>query len=99
MPKTAPPTAYGQKSGNPRGKGPKKGAPNAGRRPKSLVLHLKGLRGSAKVQKALAKAASDPESKGFATAWRVLSEYDDEKPAEKHTIVGPVVVSVKFSNE
>lgn len=99
MPKRANSTSFGQKSGNPQGRGPAKGAPNAGRPTKSFKHFLANVRASAKAQLALQAAAEDSESKGFKTAWTILSAYDDEKPAEKRQIVGPVEVHVKFARE
>ncbi len=98
-PKRLPSTAYGEKSENQRGKGPKPGAKNAGRRPKSLTLHLKDLRRSAEAQQALARAAADETCRGFGTAWKVLADYDEEKPAERKELKGDVKVSVVFGEE
>ncbi len=97
-PNPSPATRFGQKLGK-QGKGPKKGAPNAGRPTLSFKEYLATLRKSAATQMALAAALSDPESRGFAPALRVLSEYDEEKPAEKKQLSGDVRVSVVFGEE
>lgn len=95
MPRRANKTSYGQKDGND----PRLGKPGPGRHPKSLVLFLKRLRQSAKAQLALQAAAEDPDSRNFATAWRYLAEYDDDKPAEKRELSGKVEISVKMTRE
>ncbi len=98
MPRHATATSFGGKQGNtPKGNNPKR--PGPGRRPKSLCLHLIDLRRSAAAQKALMEAATDSESRNFGTAWKVLTDYDDEKPAEKRELSGAVTVSVRFVRE
>lgn len=99
MPRRASATSFGRESGNPQGRGPKKGAPNAGPRTKSFKHFLANVRQSAKAQAALQAAAEDPDSKNFGTAWKLLGEYDEDKPAEKRQIVGPVEVRVKVVRE
>src|SRR5207248_1748611 len=99
MPRRATSTSFGAESGNPKGRGPKKGAPNAGPRTQSFKHFLANVRQSAKAQLALQRAAEDPDSRNFSTAWKLLGEYDDEKPAEKHAIVGPIEVRVKITRE
>lgn len=70
-----------------------------GRPPKKFSTFLASLREDADVQKAIKNAAKDPESRGFAAVLKQMSEYDDEKPAEKHAIVGPVEVRVRIARE
>lgn len=83
MASRAKPNSFGEKSGNPRGRGPKKGAANAGRPTKSLKHFLANLRNSPVAQRALQTAAEDAESRNFGHAWKYLTEYDDEKPAQR----------------
>lgn len=99
MPRRATKTSYGGESGNPKGRGPKRGAPNAGPRTKALKHFLANLRNSAAAQQALQKAAEDPTSPNFRTAWKVLADYDDDKPAEKRELSGAIQVSVKLTRE
>lgn len=99
MPKRASSTSFGAESGNRQGRGPARGSPNAGPRTKSFKLFLASLRTSATTQAAIKTALSDPESKGFNAALRVLSEYDEDKPAEKREMSGKLEVSVRMSRE
>lgn len=95
MPRHATATSYGQKSGNPKGRGPKAGAANAGAPTKSFKHFLANLRNSAAAQRALQKAAEDSKSPNFRTAWKLLSEYDEEKPAPpKQELGGELIVRV-----
>lgn len=48
---------------------------------------------------ALKQAASDSESRAFGSAWKLISEYDENKPAEKRQIVGPIEVRVRVIKE
>lgn len=57
------------------------------------------MRADPTLQAALERTLKDPESKGFSSALKVLTEYDTDKPAEKHAIVGPVEVRVKIERE
>lgn len=70
-----------------------------GRPPKKFLAFMRSLRESPDVQKAIKTAARDPESRGFAAVLKQMSEYDDEKPAEKHAIVGPLEVRVRIVAE
>ena len=97
MPKRATATSFGGKSGNPRGNGPPKGS--GGAPTKAFKHFLANVRNSAKAQKALQDAAEDPEGRNFGHAWKYLTDYDDDKPAEKKQIVGPVEVRVKIVRE
>lgn len=99
MPRRASATSFGEKSGNPIGRGPKPGAPNAGRPTKSFKHFLANCRKSATTQAAVSKALSDPDSRGFSAALRLVSDYDEDKPAEKRELSGKVEVSVKFTRE
>jgi hypothetical protein len=60
---------------------------------------LAKLRESPELQKSLEAAIKDHESRAFPAALKLLSDYDTEKPAEKHTIVGPLEVHVRVTRE
>jgi len=96
MPRHATATSYGAETGNKGGHG-KKG--RSGPRTKSFKHFLANCRNDPRAQKALLDAMQDPDSRGFAAAWKHATEYDDEKPAEKQQIVGPVEVHVKMVRE
>jgi hypothetical protein len=73
--------------------------PGAGRPPGKFKDFLAELRRDPEFQDAVRQAAKDPNSRGFGNALKLLAEYDDEKPAEKRQIVGPVEVHVKIARE
>lgn len=75
------------------------GNAGGGRPPKAFKDFLAELRRDPLAQAALEKAAKDSESRSFGAAWKIVADYDDEKPAEKRQIVGPVEVHVKFARE
>lgn len=84
MPKRITRTSFGQKDGNdPRSPNRK---PGPGRPTKSFKHFVANLRNSATAQLALQQAAEDAEGKNFRTAWKVLTDYDDEKPAQRVTV-------------
>lgn len=83
--------------GNPGNSGGKKG--RSGRPPKAFKDFLGELRKDPKSQAAFRKAARDPEARGFSAAWKIATDYDDAKPAEKHAIVGPIEVRVRIARE
>ncbi len=83
--------------GNPGNSGGKPG--RSGRIPAPFKTFLAKLRSDPEFHDALEKASRDPESRGFNAALKLMSDYDDEKPAEKRQIVGPVEVHVKFARE
>lgn len=64
--------------------GGKKG--RSGRPPKAFKDFLARLRQSPTVQKSIEDALSDPENKGFSSALKVLTNYDDEKPGHRISI-------------
>ncbi len=66
-----------------------------GRPPKTFATFLKSLREDEDVQAAMKQAASDPNSRGYGAVIRTLTDYDDEKPAEKKQLSGELVVRVK----
>lgn len=83
--------------GNPGNSGGKKG--RSGRRPGPFKAMLAKLRDSAELAQSLEVAVSDPECRAFPAALKVLTDYDDSKPAEKRQIVGPVEVHVLIKRE
>ncbi len=64
-----------------RGRGPAKGASNAGRPPKAFTQFMTDLRHDDKVQKQFELTAKDRNSRHYGMAIKLLSEYDDELPA------------------
>lgn len=60
---------------------------------------LAKLRESPELAQSLENAVKDYESRAFPAALKLLSDYDSEKPAEKHAIVGPVEVRVRIERE
>lgn len=82
---------------HPGNTGGKKG--RSGRKPEAFGKLLARLRNSPELAHSLEAAIKDHESRAFASALKVLTDYDDEKPAEKRQIVGPVEVVVKFARE
>lgn len=66
-----------------RGRGPRKGAANAGRPPDAFKNFLAQLRDSPEFHAELKRALTDCESRGFSAALKVLTMYDDEKPANR----------------
>jgi len=77
--------------------GGKKG--RSGRPPNDLRAFLAALRSDPDVQKAFREALLDCNSRGFGAALRILTQYDNDKPAEKRQIVGPTVVTVQYVRE
>jgi hypothetical protein len=82
---------------HPKNTGGKKG--RSGRRSQKLATFLAELRQKPDVHQAIEEAASDPDCRSFGMALRLIAEYDNEKPAEKRQIVGPVEVHVKMVRE
>jgi hypothetical protein len=104
MPKTAAKTARSPLNGaeiplgaHPGNTGGKKG--RSGRRSQKLSLFLAELREKPDFHAAIEDAALNPESKNFGMALKLVAEYDNDKPAEKRQIVGPVEVHVKMVRE
>jgi hypothetical protein len=82
------------RKGNPGNKG------GNGAVPKAFKEFIKAeIRNGFKSRHALVEASTDPASKGFSIAWKLAADYDDDKPAEKHAIVGPVAVIVRIERE
>ncbi len=66
----------------------------SGRPPAPFTNALKLLRDNPKLHKALETAATDPESKGFSSALKVLTDYDEEKPAARSEVKATVLLGV-----
>lgn len=82
---------------HPGNTGGKKG--RSGRPPNELRAFLAALRSDPAVQAALRAALLDHTSRGFGVALRILAAYDEDKPAQKQQIVGPLEVQVRFAKE
>lgn len=82
---------------HPGNTGGKKG--RSGRPPSAFKDFLKRLREDPAFQDALEAAALDYKSRGYTAALKVITDYDDTKPAEKKQIVGPVEVRVRVIRE
>ena len=83
--------------GNPGNSGGKPG--RSGRPPEAFKAFLGKLRTDRKFHNALAKAARDPSSRGFGAALKMLSDYDEDKPAERRELSGRLEISVKMTRE
>lgn len=81
------------RSGNPGNKG------GTGRPLSTFTAFMASLRGHPDVQDAIMAAATDYKAKGFGAVLRAMADYDTEKPAEKHAIVGPIEVRVRIERE
>jgi hypothetical protein len=82
---------------HPGNTGGKKG--RSGRKPNAFKNFLAQLRADPLARTAFETAARDATNRNFSSAWKLMADYDDEKPAEKHAIVGPVVVHVRIARE
>jgi hypothetical protein len=82
---------------HPKNTGGKKG--RSGRPPGPFKDFLKRLREDPQFHEALEAAAKAPGTKSFGAALKVITDYDEEKPAEKKQIVGPVEVRVRVVRE
>lgn len=74
-------------------------AGGTGRPPKKFSTFMRELRESSDVQAAIEAAAKNPASRGFPPTLRAMTDYDDERPAEKQQIIGPIEIRVKFVRE
>lgn len=83
--------------GNPGNSGGKKG--RSGRKPNAFKDFLAQLRADPLARVAFETAARDATHRNFGAAWKLMADYDEEKPAEKRQIVGPVEVRVKMVRE
>lgn len=66
---------------HPGNTGGKKG--RSGRKPEAFTKFLAKLRENPRLHEALEQAVSDPDSRGFASALKVLTDYDPEKPGQR----------------
>lgn len=86
--KTAPPPRHGGArlplGNHPGNTGGKKG--RSGRHPDVFKQFLARLKADKKFHKALKDAATDPESRGFASALKVITDYDESKPAQRSDV-------------
>lgn len=82
---------------HPGNTGGKKG--RSGRRPEAFKDFLARLRQSPGLHLALERAAQDETCQGFKSALKVLSDYDDDKPAEKKVLSGKLEVVVRVARE
>ena len=73
-------------AGDPRrmpGRGPAKGAPNAGRPPNSFRDFMRTLREAGDLRTAITTAARDPESRAFGHVLKLVSAYDEDGPERR----------------
>lgn len=83
--------------GNPGNSGGKPG--RSGRLPSPFKAFLSKLRSDPGFQQAIETAAKDPGSRGFSAALKLVTDYDDEKPAEKKEVSGKLEVRVRIERE
>lgn len=87
-PKTAPlPPTGGARlplGNHPGNTGGKKG--RSGRHPDVWKQFLAKLRGDPKFHKAIKAAAHDSESRGFSSAIKLATDYDESKPAQRSDV-------------
>lgn len=82
---------------HPGNTGGKKG--RSGRKPEAFTRFLARLRQSPELHASLERAIMDEKGRGFASALKVLTDYDTEKPAEKRELSGQVQVTVVVKRE
>lgn len=82
---------------HPGNTGGKKG--RSGRKPEAFTNFLARLRQDPRLHDAIEKAAMDASNPGFKSALKVLTDYDDAKPAEKRELSGKLEVRVKIARE
>jgi len=73
--------------------------PGSGRPPGSFKDFIAEIRASPEPRAALEVAASDPYCRNFGNAWKVLVDYDEDKPAEKKELSGKVEMVVVVERE
>jgi len=86
---------------HPGNTGGKKG--RSGKKPNSFKQFLASLRTDPVALAALERAAKDETLKSFSNVWKLASEYDPDKPGQKHEITGkdggPIDIQIwKFGN-
>lgn len=72
------------------------GNAGGGRPPQALKDFLAELRRDPTLHHAVATAAKDETSKNFGAALKVITEYDDDKPAKKVELVAPLTTSERL---
>lgn len=75
------------------------GNKGGGRPPEAFKAMLARLRESPALAQSLEQAIQDHTGRGFASALKVLTDYDDDKPAEKKELSGKLEVRVKITRE
>ncbi len=70
------------------------GNAGGGRPPAPFRDALALLRANPKLHKALERAATNEDSKGFSSALKVLTDYDEEKPAQRSEVKATVLLGV-----
>jgi hypothetical protein len=60
---------------------------------------LSAVRTSPDAQDALERAAKDELCRNFGNAWKVIVDYDEDKPAEKKELNGRVEMVVRVERE
>ena len=69
-----------------RGKGPAKGAPQAGRPSHEWRDFLRDLRADPTLRESMRQAARDPESRAFGQLLKLLASYDPDGPDQRITV-------------
>lgn len=72
-----------------RGRGPKKGAPNAGRPPDEFKAFMRALVSRAAVCEALASVVGDPRHPDFVKAFKMAAEFGYGRAAQPMEHAGP----------
>lgn len=75
------------------------GNKGGGRPPEAFKAMLARLRESPELALSLEQAIQDHTGRGFASALKVLTDYDTDKPAEKKELSGKLEVRVKITRE
>lgn len=83
--------------GNPGNSGGKKG--RSGRKPGPFKAMLAEIRDSAEFADALERAALDPNGRNFGAAVKVITDYDESKPAKKAELSGGFVATIRIVRE
>lgn len=71
--------------------------PGSGRPSNSFKDFLAELRAAPDTRAALKAAASDSACRNFGNAWKLIGEYDEEKPAKKQDIAAKVTVTLEYT--
>ena len=70
-----------------------------GRPPAAFKDFLAKLRANPKALEALERGACDETLKSFGSAWKLITEYDPDKPAARKELSGKVEVTVRVARE